>query len=584
MGTSGRQSSGAGENDPSSSAFSRIGEGLSKHPVVEYMSGVLDGSIPAGKWIRLAVQRHLNDLESGEERGIWFDRSAAQHVIDYFGFLKHSKGEWSGEPFILLPWQQFLLWVLFGWKRRDGFRRFRTAYVEVPRKNGKSTLAAGIGLYLLTGDGEPGAEVYSAATKRDQAKITWNEAVQMVRRSPALSRMIRHYRSGDNLSVEATASKFMPLGQDSDTMDGLNVHGAIIDELHAHKDRGVVSILETATGARRQPLIFEITTAGSDQDTVCWDHHFYSTQILEGIIEADTWFTFIASIDEGDDWKDPVTWAKANPSLGVSVKLDDLQRKADKAEQLPADQNSFRRLHLNEWTQQTTRWIDVALWDANSGGKEIPDLSGREFYAGLDLSSVSDITAWVMVFPGENPEDLEIRCRFWCPKSRLSDPTNRYRDQYQVWANQGYLEVTPGEAVEYKFAKKRILEDAAKYKLVDVNVDRLFQGYSLSQELEDEGLKIFGMGQGFLGMAVPMREFERRLLEHRLRHHGNPVLRFMAAGVAVRKDPSDNMKVDKAASQCKVDGIVALVMAIDRAMRHGQKKKSVYEERGLEVA
>ena len=557
---------------------------MAKHPVAAYVSGVLDGSIPAGRLIRLAVERHVRDLEEGPARGLHFDRQAAQHAIDFFGFLKHSKGEWAGQPFVLSPWQQFVLWCLFGWKRADGLRRFRVGYIEVPRKNGKSTLVAGIGLYAMVADGEPGAEVYSAATKRDQAKLSWGEAVRMVKASPALSKMVKHWRASDTLMVEATSSKFVPLGADADTMDGLNVHVALVDEVHAHKTRDVVDVLETATGARRQPLQIEITTAGTDQTSVCYEHHGYGEQILSGTIEDDTWFVFIATIDEGEKWDDPAVWAKANPNYGISVKPDDLARKAAKASRLPAAQNAFKRLHLDVWTQQVTRWIDLALWDENAGEVDLAALVGKICHGGLDLGSVSDITSWVKVFPREDdPEEVDILCRFWVPEARLTDDTNQYRAQYQAWADQGWLDVTPGNAVDYGFIRQAIIEDALAYKIQDLNVDRLFQGYQVSQELTDEGLAVFGLGQGFMSMAAPVKEFERRLLGGKLHHAGNPVLRWMADNVTVRQDPAGNLKPDKAASQGKIDGIVSLIMAIDRAMRHEPSKRSVYEDRGLET-
>ncbi len=546
------------------------------------MHGVLDGSIPACKLVRQAVERQQRDLERAAELGLRFDRAAAEHAIQFFGFLKHSKGEWAGQPFQLSPWQQFILWCLFGWKRTDGLRRYRTAYIEVPRKNGKTTLIAGIGLYLLVADGEPGAEIYSAATKRDQAKLSWSEAVRMRSSSPSLSKMIQHWRASDTLSIEATASKFQPLGADSDTMDGLNIHGALIDELHAHKTRNVVDVLDTATGARRQPLIVEITTAGTDRESVCYEHYEYSRQVLAGTIEDDRWFAFIAELDEGEDWQDEQGWARANPNLGISVKVDDLRNKCARALRLPAAQNAFRRLHLDQWTQQTDRWIDLSLWDENAGDVSEADLAGRVCYGGLDLSAVSDLTAWVMVFPrADDPEELDILARFWCPRAKVYDEQNRYAAQYQAWAASGALQVTEGDAIDYGFVKRQILEDAAKFQLVDLNVDRLFQGYQMTQELADEGLKVFGMGQGFLSMAMPMKEFERRLLAKHLHHGGNPVLRWMANNVAVRQDPAGNLKPDKAESQGRIDGIVGLVMALDRAMRAGGG--SVYDSADYEM-
>jgi phage terminase large subunit-like protein len=262
--------------------------------------------------------------------------------------------------------------------------------------------------------------------------------------------------------------------------------------------------------------------------------------------------------------------------------MDDLAPKAERARRLPVEQNVFRRLHLDQWTQQTDRWLDLSLWDENAGTVHEPSLQGRMCYGGLDLSSVSDITAWVLAFPRADEVDgVDILCRFWCPEAKLLDEANKYGDQYRAWAKAGYMKVTPGDAVDYGFVKHAILEDASKFQLVSTNIDRLFQGYQLSQELADEGMEVFGMGQGFLSMAIPMKEFERRLLGKKLHHGGNPVLRFMADNIAVKMDPAGNLKPDKAASQGRIDGIVALVMALDRTMRHEAPKKSVYEERGL---
>lgn len=554
----------------------------SLHPVDAYAEAVVNGETIAGELIRLACERHLRDLKTCKTRGLYFDYEAADHALEFYRFLRHSKGEWAGCTFQLEPWQQFIIGSIFGWKRADGFRRFRTAYVEVPRENGKSTVAAGIGLYLFVADGEPGPEVYSAATKRDQAKIVWDEAANMVKRSPALVKRIKVFPGKANMHILDTRAKFEPLGADADTLDGLNIHGAIIDELHAHKTRAVWDVLETATGARRQPLIFAITTAGTDQNSICYELHEYAVGIMKSTIQDDTFFAYIATIDEGDDWADPRVWAKANPNLGVSVKIDDLERKCEKAKKLPAAQNAFLRLHLNVWTQQVNRWIDLGLWDEQAGIVLEEDLKGRICYGGLDLSSVSDITAWVMVFPHEDdPETVDVLARFWCPEARLHDDQNRYRDQYRVWVRQGYLKTTPGDAIDYGFIKAQILRDAETFRLVDLNVDRLFQAHQLAMELQDEGLTVVGMGQGFLSMATPMKELERRLLARKIRHGGNPVLRWMADNVAVKQDPAGNLKPDKASSQGKIDGIVALVMALDRAMRHEQSKRSVYEDRGV---
>jgi phage terminase large subunit-like protein len=556
----------------------------SPHPVIAYCRGVLAGTVPACEMIRAAVRRHVSDLEHGRERGLHFDRAAAEMPVMFCRMLRHSKGEWAGSEFVPSPWQQFILWNLFGWKRADGLRRYRTAHVMVPRKNGKTTLSAALGLYLMTMDGEPGAEVVSAATKLDQAKLSWSEAQRMAAASPSLSKLVKHWRASNTLTMENTASKFQPLGADANTMDGLNIHGAIIDELHAHKTSAVVDVLDTATGARRQPITFEITTAGFDRESICYQHYTYSRQVLTGAITDDSWFAFIAEADEGDDWQSQDTWAKANPNLGVSVKLDDLQRKAEKARQMPAALNGFLRLHLDIWTQQSERWIPPELWEANNlGTVAAEDLIDRPGYAGLDLSAVSDLTAWVIAFPRKDDSGIiDLWSRFWCPEAKLTDPGNRYAEQYQAWARAGFLTTTPGNAIDYQRVKADILEDASRFQIVDVNIDRLFNGFGFSIELADEGLTTFGMGQGFQSMAAPVKTFERLVLEHKLNHGGNPVLRWMADNVAVKQDPAGNLKPDKAESQGKIDGIVAAIMALDRWERNTDGM-SVYETQSLLV-
>ncbi len=335
-----------------------------KHAVTEYAEQVIKGKIPAGELVILACERHLRDLKTAKMRGLYFSEAAADHAIDFFRFLRHSKGEWAGCELALESWQRFIVGSLFGWFGADGTRRFRTAYDEVPRKNGKSTLAAGIALYLFAADGEPGPEVYSAATKRAQARIVWNEAASMVKASPFLQKRIGVYPGKGNMTITANRAMFEPLGADADTLDGLNIHGAIVDELHAHKKRGMWDVLETATGSRRQSLIFGITTAGFDRNSICWEQREYAERVLRNVIEDDTYFAYIATIDPGDDWQDEQTWAKANPNLGISVKINDLRRKALKAKEMPAAQNAFMRLHLNIWTSQYARWMSMDVWDA----------------------------------------------------------------------------------------------------------------------------------------------------------------------------------------------------------------------------
>ncbi len=516
-----------------------------------------------------------------DKGGYWFDEEAAQRAVSFFeGYLRHSKGKWAGYNFELLPWQKRIIGDVFGWKRPDGLRRYRTVYIEVPRKAGKSTLAAGIALYLLFADGEPGAEIYSAAVDRAQAAIVFETAKQMVLASVALKKRAQIYKR--SIVVPPTGSSYHVLSADAPSKHGLNAHGIIFDELHAQPNRELWDVLTTSTGAREQPLIVAITTAGYDRQSICWEQHEYALKVRDGIIQDPTFYPAVFAADEEDDWTKPEAWRKANPSLGVTVKEGFYEQEVKKALEMPSYENTVKRLYLNIWTQQVDRWISLQLWDENAGLVVEDELKGRLCYGGLDLSSVSDVTAWVLVFPHEDgPEMADILARFWVPEARLYDTQNRYRAQYQAWAKGGWIKTTPGGAVDYSFIKKQILQDAQAFRLVDLNIDRLFQAHQLATELADEGLTVVGMGQGFISMAAPMKELERRLLARKLRHGGNPVLRWMADNVAVKQDPAGNLKPDKASSQGKIDGIVALVMALDRAMRHEVPDRSVYEERGV---
>jgi phage terminase large subunit-like protein len=554
--------------------------GSSQAIVEGYVDGVLSGRIVTGRLVRLAVERYVRDLERAESRGMFFDYKRAEKAARFFSYMKHSKGEWAGQELVLSPWQQFVNWNLFGWYWTESQRRrFRKAYDEVARKNGKSTWAAGIGNYLAFADGEEGAEVYAAATKKDQARIVHSEAMRMVKASPSLLAYLTVMK--DSITRAASNSKFEPLGADEDTMDGLNPHGAIIDEVHAHKTYGVWDKIETALGARRNPLVFAITTAGVDRQTLCWDLHTYGVQILEGLIEDDSFFVYIATLDDKDDPMNPDVWVKSNPNLGVSVKLEQLLELSKKAAKLPAFLNSFLRLHLNVWTQQAKRWLDMELWDANGGEARTDDqLRGKICYGGIDLSSVSDITAWLLVFEDAVDGRLYVRCRFWVPESKLTDENNRYKEQYAAWASEGLLETTPGNAIDYAFIRQAILDDASCFQLRELAVDRLFQGYQLSMELADEGLTVVGVGMGFLSMAGPSRELERLLLAKVIHHGNHPILRWMAANAAAKEDPAGNIKPDKANSQGKIDGIIALLIALDRWMRQ-DNRPSIYETRGL---
>ncbi len=551
---------------------------MTGYAVERYVQDVLAGKVVTCRWARLACERHQRDLGWGSERGLRFDEATARQAVAFFSLLKHSKGEWAGLPLHLEPWQQFVIASLFGWKRKDGLRRFRTAYLEVARKNGKTTLAAGLGLYMLLADGEGGAEVYSVATKRDQARISHGEATRMVKASPVIRREANVFR--DNIHILGTASKFEPLGADANTMDGLNVHGAIVDEVHAHKNRDVWDVIETATGARRQPLMFAITTAGYDRQSLCWTQHEYTEKVLDGVIQDDSWFGLIFTLDADDDWNDERVWIKANPNLHVSKKVDDMRRKAARAREMPSALNAFLRLELDVWTQSETKWVDVEHWRACGGMVDPAGLRGRTCYAGLDLSSTTDVSALVLVFPPETDADgYQVLCRFFIPEEAMVERSRRDRVPYDAWVRQGYITATPGNVIDYGFILAQIDEDAQTFDLQEIAFDR-WGATKIVQELQEREMTVVQFGQGFVSMSPPMKELEKLILSRKLAHGNNPVLTWMADNLVAREDPAGNIKPDKERSREKIDGMVALIMGLDRALRH-EAQGSVYEERGV---
>ena len=574
-------------------------------PAERYARDVVSGKIMAGKLVRKACQRHLDDLKTGAERGLVFDTEAAERALKFFSVLRHSKGEWAGQPLVLADWQQFITWCLFGWKRAPhprwvvekngqredsaGTRRFRIAYIEVARKCGKSTWAAGVMLYLAFADeiagGEPGAEAYSAATKRDQARIVHGEAVRMVKRSPALrNHGVKIFK--DNLHCEAHDQKFEPLGADSDTMDGLNVHAALIDELHAHKTRMVWDVLETATGSRRQPMIIAITTAGSDRQSVCWEKHEFTRKVLEGIVQDDTWFGIIYGLDEGDDWRDEKVWFKANPNLGISKKWADMRSKAIRAQSMTSALNAFLQKELDVWVHGETKWMNMSEWLLCAGSVDalsLPEeMAARPCWSGLDLSTSVDITTLVHVFPPlTDDEPWSVICRFWIPEDNLLERCKNDGVPYDIWRDEGYLETTPGNVIDYDWIFAQVEEDAEKFQIMEIPFDR-WGASSVVQTLEKMNLKVIQFGQGYQSMSPPMKELERLVASHKIAHGNNPVLTWMADNLIALMDPAGNIKPDKKKSKEKIDGVVAMLMGLDRALRNqGETGKSVYDEHGI---
>ena len=484
----------------------------------------------------------------------------------------------------LEPWQEFYLGTLFGWRRQDGTRRFRTSYLEVARKNGKSTLLAGVGLYLLVADGEPGAEIYTAATKRDQARIIFQESQRMVRQSPDLREVVGSVK--DNLHVAMTFSKYEPVGRDSDTLDGLNVHGGLIDELHAHPTGDMWDVLETATGARRQPLMAAVTTAGSNRQSICYQFHDYTEKVLSSVVEDDAWHGMIYSLDRDaggllEDWESEAAWLKANPNLGVSKKLSDLRDKARKAKQMPSRLNVFLQKELNIWTQASMRWIDPERWRAcNVRPIDEAALSGRRCYGGLDLSSTLDVTALLWVFPPAEGTVYDVLARLWIPEDNWFDRVKNDRAPYDVWIKQGLMTVTPGNVVDYEFILETIQADMKRFDVAELAFDP-WNATSVTNKLPPD--KLVEFRQGYVSMNPAMKALEVAIQRRTLNHGGNAALAWMADNLVASMDPAGNLKPDKAKSTERIDGIVALLMAFHRATLHGAAARSVYEGRGLRV-
>lgn len=508
-----------------------------------------------------------------------YDEKKAEKVIKFVKLLKHTKGRWAGQRFQLLPWQDELLRKLFGTVDENGYRVYRKCYVEIGKKNGKSELGAAIALYLLVADGEYGAEIYSAACDREQASIVYNVAASMVEQEQQLKKRLKVIRSTKRIIYPAMNSFYHVLSADAYTKHGYNIHGVIFDELHAQPNRELWDVLTEGAGdARTQPLVFVITTAGYDRNSIGWEVHEYARKVRDGIIDDPHFLPVIYGLEEDEDWRDEQNWYKANPSLGYIIDIEKLRAAYKEAENIPAKQNLFRRLRLNQWVHQQTRFLPMQFWDLCSGKVDVKDLKGRVCYAGLDLASSVDIAAFAKVFPRE--DGFDILMRFWIPEENMRERSLRDKVPYDVWVRDGFIKATPGNVIDYKTIENDILRDAEIYNIREIAFDR-WGAVQLVQNLEAEGLTVVPIGQGFKSMSPPTKELLKLVMSKKIRHGGNPVLRWMADNMAVTMDAAENIKPDKKKSTERIDGMVALIMALDRAIRHKDKIKSVYDERGI---
>ena len=516
-------------------------------------------------------------------KGSYYDKEYADFAVAFIKSLCHTKCTWAGKKFELIDWQEQIIRDLFGTLKPNGYRQFNTAYIEIPKKQGKSELAAAVALLLTCGDGEQRAEVYGCAADRQQASIVFEVATDMVRMCPALSKRVKILASQKRIIYIPTNSFYQVLSAEAYSKHGFNIHGVVFDELHTQPNRKLFDVMTKGSGdARMQPLYFLITTAGTDTHSICYETHQKAKDILEGRKIDPTFYPVIYGADENDDWTDPKVWEKANPSLGITVGIDKVQTACESAKQNPSEENSFRQLCLNQWVKQAVRWMPMDKWDKCAFAVNEDDLRGRVCYGGLDLSSTTDITAFVLVFPPLDEEDKYIILPyFWIPEDTLDLRVKRDHVPYDVWERQEYLQTTEGNVVHYGYIEKFIEQLGKRFNIREIAFDR-WGAVQMVQNLEGMGFTVVPFGQGFKDMSPPTKELMKLTLEQKIAHGGHPVLRWNMDNIFIRTDPAGNIKADKEKSTEKIDGAIATIMALDRTIRcENDTSESVYSSRGI---
>ena len=514
-----------------------------------------------------------------------YDKAKADKAVKFIENLCHTKGKWAGKRFWLLPWQEQLIRDIFGIVKPDGYRQFRTAFVEICKKVGKSELAAAVALYLLYADNEPSAEVYGAAADRQQASIVFDVARQMVEMSPALLKRSKLMTATKRIVNYGNSGYYQVLSAEVGGKHGFSVSGLVFDEIHTQPNRQLYDVLtKGSSDARQNPLHFIITTAGTDRHSIAYELHTKAVDILEGRRVDPTFYPVVYGLKDDEDWEDEANWYKVNPSLGYTVDIERLRDAYREAKQNPADEVTFKWLRLNMWVSSTVAWIPDAIFMKGNEEIDLASLEGRDCYGGLDLSSTGDITALVLMFPPRDEDEKYILLPFfWVPEETIPQRVKSASVPYDIWERQGYLLSTEGNVIHYDFIEKFINDLAEKYHIVEIAVDR-WNATQMIQNLEGDGFTMVPFGQGFASMSGPTKDFYRLLMEGQIIHGGHPVLRWMAGNVVVDTDPAGNIKVTKAKSKEKIDGIVAAIMALDRCIRNQTEPQgSVYDERGLLV-
>lgn len=528
----------------------------------------------------------------GEAPGAVFDPDRVDKVIKAFSLLRHTQGQWAGQPLRPDPWQvAYILAPVFGWVRWDEdadayVRIVRELYVDVPRKNGKSTLAGGLAIYMTCADGEGGAQVITAATTKEQAGFVFEPVKKLAEAAPALKRHVKPLKG--IILHPKSGSYFKPISSVAGAQHGANIHCAIIDELHEHKTPELVETIETGTGSRRQPLVVIITTADSGKRESVYDRKRQRIEKLaRRVFEAPSVYGVVWAAERDDDPHVEATWRKANPGYGVSPTRSYLQAKSDEAKQSPADLAKYLRLHLGRRTKQETKFISLESWHRNAGMVDEATLAGREAYGGLDLASTSDLSALCWLFPDDERGGFDAIWRLWTPEDNVEALDQRTAGAASVWVRQGLLVATPGNVADYDYIRLQIDRDMDAFDVRSIGFDP-WNATPLTNKLAEDGAPLVKVRQGFVTMSPPLKELQRLLLKGTpqvplFRHGGNDAVTWMVDNLAVAMDPAGNVKPDKARSAEKIDAVSAAVTALSEAMTREQPVKSAYEDGGLEV-
>ena len=510
-----------------------------------------------------------------------YDKKKADRAVKFIEMLPHTKGEWEGKPFWLLPWQEQIIRDLFGIVKAEGFRQFRTAYIEIPKKQGKSELAAAIALYLLYADHEPSAEVFSAAADRQQASIVFDVAKRMVEMTPGLQKRSKVMSATKRIVNYSNAGYYQVVSADVGGKHGYSISGLVFDEIHNQPNRKLWDVLTKGSGdARRQALHVAITTAGTDRNSICFELHTKALDILSDRKVDPTFYPVVYSLPMDADWQDEKNWYKVNPSLGYTVPIERMREAYLQSQDNPAEENVFRTLRLCQWVGSTVQWIPDHIYDLGNQPIDKHALRRRDCYAGLDLSSSGDITALVLMFPPRTDDEKYIMLPyFWVPEETIPKRVQQTSVPYDNWVAQGYVQATPGNVIDYAYIQNTIGELSYKYHIREIAFDR-WGSNMLVERLSEMGLTVVPFGQGYKDMSPASRAFYEELMKGNIIHGGNPVMKWMCGNVVIEQDPAGNIKPTKAKSKDKIDGVVAAIMALDRCIRH-ENEESVYDSRGL---